>query len=314
MKSFSDLTFQLDETMLGQSIVARKPRRSQLLRSIATNIKDRLMGGQKKRVFHSAIDQKQVVKTRSGAMLGSLNPTRKQRLDRATKILTGLRDSGKFGNPALEGKPQRKIANARLKALASGLGKRKDEINKAAEAIAARRGISVRDARKRVVRQAVSRAVNRMETKAARKRLNENLQQLDEVLPAVLAGAAGMKLLGGLGQTASLVAAIGAHGAATSLGSAIGGGLSAIGDIGGAFMKNRMAQAMQKRAQRTQKRQALISKQQSADKAMGVSPTTGVPSNIKINTNPRATVAQLRGTGGTQLGGSSIGKQFAAKY
>jgi len=47
---------------------------------------------------------------------------------------------------------------------------------------------------------------------------------------------------------------------------------------------------------------------------MGVSPTTGVPSNIKINTNPRATVAQLRGTGGTQLGGSSIGKQFAAKY
>ena len=310
MKSFSDLTFQLDETMLGQSIVARKPRRSQLLRSIATNIKDRLMGGQKKRVFHSAIDQKQVVKTRSGAMLGSLNPTRKQRLGRATKILTGLRDSGKFGNPALEGKPQRKIANARLKALASGLGKRKDEINKAAEAIAARRGISVRDARKRVVRQAVSRAVNRMETKAARKRLNENLQQLDEVLPALVGGAAAGKLLG----TGALVTAIAAHGAATSLGSAIGGGLSAIGDIGGAFMKNRMAQAMQKRAQRTQKRQALISKQQSADMAMGVSPTTGVPSNIKINTNPRATVAQLRGTGGTQLGGSSIGKQFAAKY
>ena len=310
MKSFSDLTFQLDETMLGQSIVARKPRRSQLLRSIATNIKDRLMGGQKKRVFHSAIDQKQVVKTRSGAMLGSLNPTRKERLDRATKILTGLRDSGKFGNPALEGKPQRKIANARIKALASGLGKRKDEINKAAEAIAARRGISVRDARKRVVRQAVSRAVNRMETKAARKRLNENLQQLDEVLPALVGGAAAGKLLG----TGALVTAIAAHGAATSLGSAIGGGLSAIGDIGGAFMKNRMAQAMQKRAQRTQKRQALISKQQSADKAMGVSPTTGVPSNIKINTNPRATVAQLRGTGGTQLGGSSIGKQFAAKY
>ena len=310
MKSFSDLTFQLDETMLGQSIVARKPRRSQLLRSIATNIKDRLMGGQKKRVFHSAIDQKQVVKTRSGAMLGSLNPTRKERLDRATKILTGLRDSGKFGNPALEGKPQRKIANARIKALASGLGKRKDEINKAAEAIAARRGISVRDARKRVVRQAVSRAVNRMETKAARKRLNENLQQLDEVLPALVGGAAAGKLLG----TGALVTAIAAHGAATSLGSAIGGGLSAIGDIGGAFMKNRMAQAMQKRAQRTQKRQALLSKQQSADMAMGVSPTTGVPSNIKINTNPRATVAQLRGTGGTQLGGSSIGKQFAAKY
>tara|TARA_Y100000114_G_scaffold134044_1_gene133874 strand:- start:737 stop:1672 length:936 start_codon:yes stop_codon:yes gene_type:complete len=311
MKSFSDLTFQLDETMLGQSMVAKKPRRSQLLRSIATNIKDRLMGGQKKR---GDIDQKQVVKIRSGAMLSSLNPTRKQRLDQATKTLRGLRDSGKFGNPALEGKPQRKIANARLKALASGLGKRKDEINKAAEAIAARRGISVADARKRVVRQAVSRAVNRMETKAARKRLNENLQQLDEVLPAVLAGAAGMKLLGGLSQTAPLVAAIGVHGATTSLGSAIGGGLSAIGDIGGAFMKNRMAQAMQKRAQRTQKRQALLSKQQSADMAMGVSPTTGVPSNIKINTNPRATVAQLRGTGGTQLGGSSVGKQFAAKY
>ena len=230
MKSFSDLTFQLDETMLGQSMVARKPRRSQLLRSIATNIKDRLTGGQKKR---GDIDQKQVVKIRSGAMLSSLNPTRKQRLDQATKTLRGLRDSGKFGNPALEGKPQRKIANARLKALASGLGKRKDEINKAAEAIAARRGISVADARKRVVRQAVSRAVNRMETKAARKRLNENLQQLDEVLPALVGGAAAGKLLG----TGALVTAIGAHGAATSLGSAIGGGLSAIGDIGASFMR-----------------------------------------------------------------------------
>ena len=76
MKSFSDLTFQLDETMLGQSVVARKPRRSQLLRSIATNIKDRLTGGQKKR---DDIDQKQIVKIRSGAMLGSLNPTRKER-------------------------------------------------------------------------------------------------------------------------------------------------------------------------------------------------------------------------------------------
>ena len=307
MKSFSDLTFQLDETMLGQSMVARKPRRSQLLRSIATNIKDRLTGGQKKR---GDIDQKQVVKIRSGAMLSSLNPTRKQRLDQATKTLRGLRDSGKFGNPALEGKPQRKIANARLKALASGLGKRKDEINKAAEAIAARRGISVADARKRVVRQAVSRAVNRMETKAARKRLNENLQQLDEVLPALVGGAAAGKLLG----TGALVTAIGAHGAATSLGSAIGGGLSAIGDIGASFMRNRMAQAMQKRTQRAQKRQALLSKQKSADIAMGVSPTTGVSGKIKINTNPRATVAQLRGTGGTQLGGSSVGKQFAAKY
>ncbi len=307
MKSFSDLTFQLDETMLGQSVVARKPRRSQLLRSIATNIKDRLMGGQKKR---GDIDQKQVVKIRSGAMLSSLNPTRKQRLDQATKTLKRLRDSGKFGDPSV-GYAR---SDARLRRLASGLGKRKDEINKAAEAIAARRGISVSDARKRLVRQVVSRAVNRMETKAARKRLNENLQQLDEVLPAVLAGAAGMKLLGGLSQTAPLVAAIGVHGATTSLGSAIGGGLSAIGDIGGAFMKNRMAQAMQKRAQRTQKRQALLSKQQSADMAMGVSPTTGVPSNIKINPNPRAPVAQLRGTGGTQLGGSSVGKQFAAKY
>ena len=101
---------------------------------------------------------------------------------------------------------------------------------------------------------------------------------------------------------------------ATSLGSAIGGGLSAIGDIGAGFMRNRMAQAMQKRTQRTQKRQALLSKQRSADMGMGVSPTTGVSGKIKINTNPRATVAQLRGTGGTQLGGSSVGKQFAAKY
>ncbi len=299
MKSFSDLTFQLDETMIDLSVGTRKPRRSQLLRSIATNIKDRLAGGQKKRVSRIEIGRARREKSQ-----------RKQRLDRATKILTGLRDSGKFGDPSV-GYAR---SDARLRRLASGLGKRKDEINKAAEAIAARRGISVADARKRLVRQVVSRAVNRMETKAARKRLNENLQQLDEVLPALVGGAAAGKLLGGLGQTASLVTAIGMHGAATSLGSAIGGGLSAIGDIGGAFMKNRMAQAMQKRAQRTQKRQALLSKQQSADMAMGVSPTTGVPSNIKINTNPRATVAQLRGTGGTQLGGSSVGKQFAAKY
>ena len=295
MKSFSDLTFQLDETMIGLSVGTRKPRRSQLLRSIATNIKDRLAGGQKKRVSRIEIGRARREKSQ-----------RKQRLDRATKTLKGLRDSGKFGDPSV-GYAR---SDARLRRLASGLGKRKDEINKAAEAIAARRGISVADARKRLVRQVVSRAVNRMETKAARKRLNENLQQLDEVLPALVGGAAAGKLLG----TGALVTAIAAHGAATSLGSAIGGGLSAIGDIGGAFMKNRMAQAMQKRAQRTQKRQALLSKQQSADMAMGVSPTTGVPSNIKINTNPRATVAQLRGTGGTQLGGSSIGKQFAAKY
>ena len=295
MKSFSDLTFQLDETMIGLSVGTRKPRRSQLLRSIATNIKDRLAGGQKKRVSRIEIGRARREKSQ-----------RKQRLDRATKTLKGLRDSGKFGDPSV-GYAR---SDARLRRLASGLGKRKDEINKAAEAIAARRGISVSDARKRLVRQVVSRAVNRMETKAARKRLNENLQQLDEVLPALVGGAAAGKLLG----TGALVAAIGVHGATTSLGSAIGGGLSAIGDIGGAFMKNRMAQAMQKRAQRTQKRQALLSKQQSADMAMGVSPTTGVPSNIKINTNPRATVAQLRGTGGTQLGGSSVGKQFAAKY
>lgn len=295
MKSFSDLTFQLDETMIGLSVGTRKPRRSQLLRSIATNIKDRLAGGQKKRVSRIEIGRARREKSQ-----------RKQRLDRATKTLKGLRDSGKFGDPSV-GYAR---SDARLRRLASGLGKRKDEINKAAEAIAARRGISVADARKRLVRQVVSRAVNRMETKAARKRLNENLQQLDEVLPALVGGAAAGKLLG----TGALVTAIAAHGAATSLGSAIGGGLSAIGDIGGAFMKNRMAQAMQKRAQRTQKRQALLSKQQSADMAMGVSPTTGVPSNIKINTNPRATVAQLRGTGGTQLGGSSVGKQFAAKY
>ena len=275
MKSFSDLTFQLDETMLGQSVVARKPRRSQLLRSIATTVKDRLMGGQKKR---GDIDQKQAVKIRSGAMLGSLNPTRKERLDRATKILTGLRDSGKFGNPGLEGKPQRKIANARIKALASGLGKRKDEINKAAEAIAARRGISVRDARKRVVRQAVSRAVNRMETRAARKRLNENLQRLDEI------------------------------------GALVGSVIQTLGQVGMDALGQSLARRRQNKQLRRQKRQDLLKQQQSADMAMGVSPTTGVSGKIKINTNPRATVAQLRGTGGTQLGGSSIGKQFAAKY
>ena len=275
MKSFSDLTFQLDETMLGQSMVARKPRRSQLLRSIATNIKDRLTGGQKKR---DDIDQKQAVKIRSGAMLGSLNPTRKERLDRATKILTGLRDSGKFGNPGLEGNQQRKIANARIKALASGLGKRKDEINKAAEAIAARRGISVRDARKRVVRQAVSRAVNRMETKAARKRLNENLQRLDEI------------------------------------GALVGSVIQTLGQVGMDALGQSLARRRQNKQLRRQKRQDLLKQQQSADMAMGVSPTTGVSGKIKINTNPRATVAQLRGTGGTQLGGSSVGKQFAAKY
>ena len=275
MKSFSDLTFQLDETMLGQSVVARKPRRSQLLRSIATNIKDRLTGGQKKR---DDIDQKQAVKIRSGAMLGSLNPTRKERLDRATKILTGLRDSGKFGNPGLEGKPQRKIANARKKALDSGLGKRKDEINKAAEAIAARRGISVADARKRVVRQAVSRAVNRMETRAARKRLNENLQRLDEI------------------------------------GALVGSVIQTLGQVGMDALGQSLARRRQNKQLRRQKRQDLLKQQQSADMAMGVSPSTGVSGKIKINTNPRATVAQLRGTGGTQLGGSSIGKQFAAKY
>ena len=275
MKSFSDLIFQLDETMLGQSVVARKPRRAQLLRSIATNIKDRLTGGQKKR---DDIDQKQAVKIRSGAMLGSLNPTRKERLDRATKILTGLRDSGKFGNPGLEGNQQRKIANARIKALASGLGKRKDEINKAAEAIAARRGISVRDARKRVVRQAVSRAVNRMETKAARKRLNENLQRLDEI------------------------------------GALVGSVIQTLGQVGMDALGQSLARRRQNKQLRRQKRQDLLKQQQSADMAMGVSPTTGVSGKIKINTNPRATVAQLRGTGGTQLGGSSVGKQFAAKY
>ena len=275
MKSFSDLIFQLDETMLGQSMVVRKPRRSQLLRSIATNIKDRLMGGQKKR---GDIDQKQIVKIRSGAMLGSLNPTRKERLDRATKTLKGLRDSGKFGDPGLEGNQQRKIANARIKALASGLGKRKDQINKAAEAIAARRGISVRDARKRVVRQAISRAVNRMETRAARSRLNENLQRLDEI------------------------------------GALVGSVIQTLGQVGMDALGQSLARRRQNKQLRRQKRQDLLKQQQSADMAMGVSPTTGVSGKIKINTNPRATVAQLRGTGGTQLGGSSIGKQFAAKY
>ena len=282
MKSFSDLIFQLDETMLGQSMVVRKPRRSQLLRSIATNIKDRLMGGQKKR---GDIDQKQIVKIRSGAMLGSLNPTRKERLDRATKTLKGLRDSGKFGDPGLEGNQQRKIANARIKALASGLGKRKDEINKAAEAIAARRGISVRDARKRLVRQVVSKAVNRMETKAARKRLNENLQRLDEVIDLTFGS-----------------------------GPIVGSVIQTLGQVGMDALGQSLARRRQNKQLRRQKRQDLLKQQQSADMAMGVSPTTGVSGKIKINTNPRATVAQLRGTGGTQLGGSSIGKQFAAKY
>ncbi len=282
MKSFSDLTFQLDETMIGQAVIARKPRRAQLLKTIATTVKDRLMGGQKKR---GDIDQKQVVKIRSGAMLGSLNPTRKQRLKQATKTLTGLRDSGKFGNPGLEGKPERKIANARMRAIASGLGKRKGEINKAAEAIAARRGISVADARKRVVRQAVSRAVNRMETKAARKRLNENLQQLDEIID----------FTGGLGPI-------------------IGGTIQTLGQVGMDALGQSLAQKRQDKQLRRQKRQALLGKQKSADMAMGVSPTTGVSGKIKINTNPRASVSQLRSTGGTQLGGSSVGKQFAAKY
>jgi hypothetical protein len=282
MKSFSDLTFQLDETMIGQAVSARKPRRAQLLRSIATTVKDRLMGGQKKR---GDIDQKQVVKIRSGVMLGSLNPTRKQRLKQVTKTLTGLRDSGKFGNPGLEGKPQRKIADARMRAIASGLGKRKNEINKAAEAIAAKRGISVADARKRVVRQAVSRAVNRMETKAARKRLNENLQQLGEIVD----------LTGGLGPI-------------------IGGAMQTLGQVGMDALGQSLAQRRQDKQLRRQKRQALLGKQKSADMAMGVSPTTGVSGKIKINTNPRASVSQLRSTGGTQLGGSSVGKQFAAKY
>ena len=291
MKSFSDLTFQLNETMLGQAVIARKPRRAQLLKTIATTVKDRLMGGQKKR---GDIGQKQVVKIRSGAMLGSLNPTRKQRLKQATKTLTGLRDSGKFGDPGLEGNQQRKIANERLKALASGLAKRKDEINKAAEAIAAKRGISVRDARKRVVRQAVSRAVNRMETKAARKRLNENLQQLDEVLPAVAAAAAIPALLGG-GALAS-------------------GIIQTLGQVGMDMVGHSLVAKRQNKQLRRQKRQDLLGKQKSADMAMGVSPTTGVSGRIKINTNPRASVSQLRSTGGTQLGGSSVGKQFAAKY
>ena len=189
-----------------------------------------------------------------------------------------MRDSGKFGDPGLEGNQQRKIANARIKALASGLGKRKDQINKAAEAIAARRGISVRDARKRVVRQAISRAVNRMETKAARKRLNENLQRLDEI------------------------------------GALVGSVIQTLGQVGMDALGQSLARRRQNRQLRRQKRQDLLKQQQSADMAMGVSPTTGVSGKIKINTNPRATVAQLRGTGGTQLGGSSIGKQFAAKY
>ena len=274
MKSFSDLTFQLDETMLGQAVIARKPRRAQLLKTIATTVKDRLMGGQKKRVSRIEIGRARREKSQ-----------RKQRLDRATKTLKGLRDSGKFGNPGLEGKPQRKIADARMRAIASGLGKRKNEINKAAEAIAAKRGISVRDARKRVVRQAVSRAVNRMETKAARKRLNENLQQLDEIID----------FTGGLGPI-------------------IGSAIQTLGQVGMDALGQRLAQRRKDKQLRRQKRQDLLSRQKSADMAMGVSPTTGVSGKIKINTNPRASVSQLRSTGGTQLGGSSVGKQFAAKY
>lgn len=276
MQSFSQFTTQLDETMSGLSVVTRKPRRSQLLRSIATNIKDRLTGGQKKR---GDIDKKQVVKIRRGAMLGSLNPTRKQRLDQATKTLKGLRDSGKFGDPGLEGNQQRKIANARIKALASGLGKRKDQINKAAEAIAARRGISVRDARKRVVRQAISRAVNRMETRAARSRLNENLQQLDEFIMNI-----------------------------------VGSGVQALGDIAAAYMQNRMQKAMQKKTQRMEKRRALQQAQSQQDVSQGIVPTQTNVSNLQINTNPRSTVAQLRGSAGAEFGRSSVGKQFAAMY
>ena len=264
MQSFSQFTTQLDETMIGLSVGTRKPRGSQLLQSIATNIKDRLAGGQKKRVSRIEIGRARREKSQ-----------RKQRLDRATKTLKGLRDSGKFGDPSV-GYAR---SDARMRALASGLGKRKNEINKAAEAIAARRGISVADARKRVVRQAVSRAVNRMETRAARSRLNENLQQLDEFIMNI-----------------------------------VGSGIEAIGSVASAYMQNRMTQAMQKKTQRMEKRRALQQAQSQQDVSQGIVPTQTNVSNLQINTNPRSTVAQLRGSAGAGFGKSSVGKQFAAMY
>ena len=222
---------------------------------------------------------------------------RKERLDRASKILINLRDSGKLDKMRIKlgdeqaNKRQVATANVRIKSLAGSLGRNKKRIDRAAKRIAKKynertgKNVSVADVRKVIVRKAVSRATNRMKTRAARARLNENLQRLDEVIDFT-----------------------------AGFGPLVGSVIQTIGQVGMDMVGQSLAARRQNKQLRRQKRQDLMKRQQATDMAMGGSPTTGMSSKIKINTNPRATVAQLRGTGGTQLGGSSIGKQFAAKY
>ena len=221
---------------------------------------------------------------------------RKERLDRASKILINLRDSGKLykmrmkydrikGLDTEDNRKQLATANVRIKSLAGSLGRNKKRIDRAAERIAKKynertgKNVSVADVRKVIVRKAVSRATNRMKTRAARSRLNENLHQLDEFITNI-----------------------------------VGSGVQALGDIAAAYMQNRVQQAMQKKTQRMEKRRALQQAQSQQDIGQGMVPTQTNVSNLQINTNPRATVAQLRGSAGAELGGSSVGKQFAAMY
>ena len=223
---------------------------------------------------------------------------RKERLDRASKILINLRDSGKLDKKipyelgdGRGNKIKLATANVRMKSLAGSLGRNKKKIDSAAERIAKEynertgKNVSVADVRKVIVRKAVSKATNRMKTRAARARLNENLKRLDEVIDFT-----------------------------AGLGPVVGSIIQTVGQVGMDMVGQSLAARRQNKQLRKQKRQDLMKRQQATDMAMGGSPTTGMSSKIKINTNPRATVAQLRGTGGTQLGGSSIGKQFAAMY
>lgn len=213
-------------------------------------------------------------------------------LQRASQILVNLRDSGKLDKKipyelgdGRGNKIKLATANVRMKSLASSLGRNKEKIDSAAERIAKQynertgKNVSVADVRKVIVRKAVSRATNRMKTRAARARLGENLQQLDEFITNI-----------------------------------VGSGVQALGDIAAAYMQNRMQQAMQKKTQRMEKRRALQQAQSQQDIGQGMVPTQTNVSNLQINTNPRATVAQLRGSAGAELGGSSVGKQFAAMY
>lgn len=216
---------------------------------------------------------------------------RKERLDRASQILVNLRDSGKLDKMRIKlgdteaNERQLATANVRIKSLAGSLGRNKKRIDRAAKRIAKKynertgKNVSVADVRKVIVRKAVSRATNRMKTRAARARLGENLQQLDEFITNI-----------------------------------VGSGVQALGDIAAAYMQNRMQQAMQKKTQRMEKRRALQQAQSQQDIGQGMVPTQTNVSNLQINTNPRATVAQLRGSAGAELGGSSVGKQFAAMY